>query len=271
MAHKPSAAADLKKPVPAELEGLAQPHIDSFDYFLGQGLDSVIEGIASVEVEHPTTKHRHNFWIENAVVGRPTKDDASSGADRRLFPRECRETGSTYRAPFSVDVVWQAEGLMQTQRVTRKLGQIPIMVKSRACYLRHLRQDELVKQKEEANEFGGYFICNGNERIIRMLVQNRRHYIFALRRSAFHKRGPSFTDMATLLRCVRPDESSLTNRCHLLADGTAVFAITLRRAGGCLVWTTYGDGFGIGIVAVGLLKRWSRGWVDAGLAAVAAR
>ncbi|KAL6767395.1 hypothetical protein ACKKBF_B35095 [Auxenochlorella protothecoides x Auxenochlorella symbiontica] len=230
MAHKPSAAADLKKPVPAELEGLAQPHIDSFDFFLGQGLENVVEGVASVEVEHPITKHRHSFWLENAVIGRPTKDDASSGADRRLFPRECRETGSTYRAPLSVDVVWQAEGLMQTQRVTRKLGQIPIMVKSRACYLRHLRQDELVEQKEEANEFGGYFICNGNERIIRMLVQNRRHYIFALRHSAFHKRGPSFTDMATLLRCVRPDESSLTNRCHLLTDGTAVFAITLRRA-----------------------------------------
>ena len=33
-------------------------------------------------------------------------------------------------------------------------------------------------------------------------------------------------------RCVRPDESSLTNRCHYLADGTVVFALTIRRAGG---------------------------------------
>lgn len=31
--------------------------------------------------------------------------------------------------------------------------------------------------------------------------------------------------------CVRPDESSLTNRCHYLADGSCVFALTIRRAG----------------------------------------
>ena len=49
-------------------------------------------------------------------------------------------------------------------------------------------------------EVGGYFICNGLERIIRMLIQQRRHYIMALRRSAYQKRGSAFTDAATLLR-----------------------------------------------------------------------
>ena len=48
---------------------------------------------------------------------------------------------------------------------------------------------------------GGYFICNGIERIIRMLIQQRRHYIMALRRSAYHKRGNNYTDAATLIRC----------------------------------------------------------------------
>lgn len=47
---------------------------------------------------------------------------------------------------------------------------------------------------------GGYFICNGIERIIRMLIQQRRHYIMALRRSAYHKRGRDYTDCATLIR-----------------------------------------------------------------------
>jgi DNA-directed RNA polymerase I subunit RPA2 len=88
----------------------------------------------------------------------------------------------------------------------------------------------LLHKKEEANEFGGFFICNGIERIIRMLVQTRRHYIMALKRGAYHKRGPAFTDLATLIRCVKPDESSLTNRAHYLSDGSVVFAITIRRA-----------------------------------------
>lgn len=207
-----------------------QPHIDSFDYFLGAGMDHVVENLEGVEVEHPLTEQIHRFWFENATVGRPVKEDAGSAIEQRLLPRECREAGTTYRAPFTIDLVHQIEGLSYTQRMTKRLGQLPIMVKSKACYLRHLSRRELIRHKEEGNEFGGTFICNGIERIIRMLVQNRRHYIMALKRSAYHKRGPSFTDMATLIRCVRPDESSLTNRCHYLADGTVVFAITIRRA-----------------------------------------
>ena len=47
---------------------------------------------------------------------------------------------------------------------------------------------------------GGYFICNGIERIIRMLIVQRRHYIMGLKRSAYKKRGNNYTETATLLR-----------------------------------------------------------------------
>jgi hypothetical protein len=58
----------------------------------------------------------------------------------------------------------------------------------------------------------------------------RRHYIMALRRGAYLKRGANYTEAATLLRCVRPDQSSATVRCHYLTDGTVNFALTMRRA-----------------------------------------
>lgn len=64
----------------------------------------------------------------------------------------------------------------------------------------HERRPQLVARKEEAVEMGGYFICNGIERIIRLLVQQRRHYIMALRRGAFRKRGSNYTDLGTLIR-----------------------------------------------------------------------
>ncbi len=44
------------------------------------------------------------------------------------------------------------------------------MVKSSACYLRNYAKSQLVAAKEEELEFGGYFICNGIERIIRCLI-----------------------------------------------------------------------------------------------------
>ena len=60
---------------------------------------------------------------------------------------------------------------------------------------------QLVAAKEESNEMGGYFICNGIERIIRCLIQQRRHYVMALRRGAYQKRGANYTPIGTLVRC----------------------------------------------------------------------
>lgn len=74
------------------------------------------------------------------------------------------------------------------------------MVRSSACWLHGLNREELVACREEANEMGGYFICNGIERIVRCLIMPRRHYIMAVRRGAFQKRGANYTDAATLLR-----------------------------------------------------------------------
>ena len=74
------------------------------------------------------------------------------------------------------------------------------MTRSRVCHLSGLDRNQLVAYKEEANEMGGYFICNGIERIIRCLIQQRRHYVMALRRGAYQKRGANYTPIGTLVR-----------------------------------------------------------------------
>jgi hypothetical protein len=35
--------------VPPQLEGLAQPHVDSFDFFLNEGMQQVVENIEAME------------------------------------------------------------------------------------------------------------------------------------------------------------------------------------------------------------------------------
>ena len=104
------------------------------------------------------------------------------------------------------------------------------MVKSRACYLRHLTRRQLVAAKEESTEFGGYFVCNGIERVLRALIAPRRHVALGLRRGAYARRGRGFTELAVSLRCVAPDETSGVVRAHYLADGGACFAVTVSRA-----------------------------------------
>ena len=47
------------------------------------------------------------------------------------------------------------------------MGLVPVMVRSNACHLQGLSPRELVKKGEHEQEFGGYFICGGHERLIR--------------------------------------------------------------------------------------------------------
>jgi len=151
--------------------------------------------------------------------------------------------GTTYKAPFSIDLCWSstpagaplpssssAAKSQAQHRLTRRLGSLPVMVKSRACYLRHLTRRQLVAAKEESTEFGGYFICNGIERVLRALIAPRRHVAMGLRRGAYARRGQRFTELAVSLRCVAPDETSGVVRAHYLADGGACFAVTVSRA-----------------------------------------
>jgi DNA-directed RNA polymerase I subunit RPA2 len=88
---------------------------------------------------------------------------------------------------------------------------------------------DLVKHHEEPEEFGGYFIINGNERLIRYLVLPRRNHVIALVRPTFANRGLSYTQYAVQIRCVRPDQTSVTNTLHYLQNGSAMLRFTWRK------------------------------------------
>jgi DNA-directed RNA polymerase I subunit RPA2 len=109
---------------------------------------------------------------------------------------------------------------------TREMGLLPIMVRSARCNLRDLPPGKLVERHEEAEEMGGYFIVNGNEKLIRYLIVPRRNHCIALKRGAFMKRGDGYTEYGVQIRCTRPDQTSLTNALHYLSNG----ALTLRFA-----------------------------------------
>ena len=179
------------------------------------------------QIEHPVTGSTLRVWFESPNIGRPLREEPALAQDQRLLPRDCREAvglaqrcansqhqgscapltkqpgrllqGLTYKATLFMDLCYQLDN-HPVQRLNRKMGGMPVMVKSRACHLRHMSRAKLVTAKEESTEMGGYFICNGIERIIRMLIQQRRHYIMALKRGAYSKRGSNYTDAATLLR-----------------------------------------------------------------------
>lgn len=54
---------------------------------------------------------------------------------------------------------------------------IPTMILSNACNLSTIQRSEFVHHSEEERELGGYFVVNGKERLLRLLIMARRNYV----------------------------------------------------------------------------------------------
>lgn len=147
---------------------------------------------------------------------------------------------------MSAKICWQIENHGEVVRSTmRDCGLVPIMVRVRTgpnrlllrltslqsvrCNLRSMSSAELVTRHEEPEEFGGYFIINGNERLIRYLILPRRNQVIAISRSSFTNRGPSYAPSAVQIRCVRPDQTTVTNTLHYLSNGSAMLRFSWRK------------------------------------------
>lgn len=100
---------------------------------------------------------------------------------------------------------------------------------SNRCHLEKYSPARLVNAKEESEELGGYFIVNGIEKLVRMLIVARRCYPMAIIRSSFVNRGPSYTQFGVSIRSVRPDQTSQTNVLHYLNDGNVIFRFSWRK------------------------------------------
>ncbi|KAI0711055.1 beta and beta-prime subunits of DNA dependent RNA-polymerase [Cerioporus squamosus] len=173
--------------------------------------------------------NRLTMWYEQVSVARPMVPERDRDAvERRVFPTEARERLTSYRGRMMVKICWQVnDGPVETEM--RDCGLLPIMVRSVRCNLRGMSSADLVKHHEEPEEFGGYFVINGNERLIRYLILPRRHHVISLIRSSFVNRGPSYTPYAVQIRCVRPDQTSVTNTLHYLSNGSAMLRFSWRK------------------------------------------
>ncbi|KAF5014216.1 hypothetical protein F66182_14875, partial [Fusarium sp. NRRL 66182] len=97
------------------------------------------------------------------------------------------------------------------------------------CHLESFSPQELVDHKEESEELGGYFVVNGNEKLIRMLIMPKRNFPMAINRPSFQKRGAGFTSFGVQIRSARPDQTTQTNVLHYLSDGNVTFRFSWRK------------------------------------------
>eukprot|EP00960_Hanusia_phi_P052352 761408-Hanusia_phi.AAC.1 len=205
---------------------LAAPHVESFNYFLTEGLTAAVQRLLPVCVGPGEGGLRVFCSISSVRLSSPVKPDDC--ADRRLLPKECRELRLTYKAPLYATISVQLEGA-EAIEIDRKLGELPIMTRSQRCHLHGMSQKQLMQHGEEPFEFGGYFIANGNEKVIRLLSLMRRNYPMALIRPSFTKRGSSYTKFGCMMRCVREDQTGSTLTLHYLSTGNCTLSVKIRK------------------------------------------
>ncbi|TPX47723.1 DNA-directed RNA polymerase [Synchytrium endobioticum] len=229
-----------RRPHSTRLAALSRPHIDSFNALFQWGtgndaglLEKAVQGIpqkvlfdTDISVYgqiHERGRNRLKMWIGSVTLPKPILPGSKGSLGKPVFPAECRERGISYKAPMQVKICWSVND-GPTQSEVKLAGQLPIMVRSSKCHLDGKSPKDLVNVKEDPDEFGGYFIVNGIERLIRLLIVGRRNHATALVRPSFQKRGPTYSIYGVAMRSVRPDQTSQTITMHYCTDG----AITIR-------------------------------------------
>lgn len=139
--------------------------IESFNRFIDVELQKTVDEVGDIiptilppEVQEFTI-HFGKIWIEKPQI---TEAD---GSKRNIYPIEARLRNLTYAAPMFLEVSVVIDGI-QRESFTAQIGRIPIMLRSKYCHLYKLSEDELIEHGEDPTDPGGYFIINGNERVI---------------------------------------------------------------------------------------------------------
>nr|CAD2181756.1 unnamed protein product [Meloidogyne enterolobii] len=205
-------------------------HVESFNFLADEGFQAIAEDIPPVKLKLPNGD-AVEFWYTNARLGKPHLDNSKMGGDIGncpIYPAECRQRRLTYRAPLNVCIDLQLNG-RKIDTVDLILAEIPVMLCSNRCNLYGLKRKELIAKGEEALERGGYFIVNGSEKIMRLLIANKRNYPLAVKRKTFREKGKLYSEFAVMMRCFRGNHYCSLITLHYLESLSMTLLIQYRR------------------------------------------
>ncbi len=140
-----------------------QHHIDSFNKFIDHGLQKIIDEQNIIETDIEDTYLKlGRIRVEHPVV------KEADGAIEKLYPNEGRLRNLSYSGPLYLEMSVVKDGV-ESEVLEAKIGQLPIMTKSKICNLLGLSDSEKVRYGEDPLDSGGYFIIGGTERVVMTL------------------------------------------------------------------------------------------------------
>jgi len=142
--------------------GLVRQHIDSYDEFVENGLQEIIDEIGEISID--IEEQPFKIKLGKVEIGSPRVTEVD-GSERKTYPMEARIRNLTYAAPLYLEMT-QIISNREAETEIVYIGDFPVLLKSKICPLSKLSQEELIKIGEDPLDPGGYFIVNGSERVI---------------------------------------------------------------------------------------------------------
>ncbi|MEK6889456.1 MAG: DNA-directed RNA polymerase subunit B'' [Nanoarchaeota archaeon] len=143
-----------------EQHSLVESNILSFNDFINHRLQEIVN-----DLNNNLSNEEVEIKLGKARVGKPNIIEAD-GSSSLVSPGIARLRNLTYSAPVFVELTVKYAG--QTDSAEVEIGRMPIMVKSSVCSIAVMSKEELIENYMDKLDPGGYFIVNGNERIMVM-------------------------------------------------------------------------------------------------------
>ncbi|NIA04027.1 MAG: DNA-directed RNA polymerase subunit B'' [Nitrospiraceae bacterium] len=148
-----------------EKESIVSSLLNSYNHFVDYDLKKIIEQNNPIEPPIiPPTVDDYTIYFDKIRLGTPQIIEAD-GSVKKIFPSEARLRNITYSAPVYLTVSSYINGRI-SESFEVQVGLLPIMIKSKYCFLHGLSREELIEHGEDPDDPGGYFIINGSERVI---------------------------------------------------------------------------------------------------------
>ncbi|MCX6711664.1 MAG: DNA-directed RNA polymerase subunit B'' [Candidatus Woesearchaeota archaeon] len=142
-----------------------ESNIKSFNEFVDKGMQEVVAEMGEIiPTIIPQEIESFKIKLDKVWITKPHLIEAD-GSKRDIYPIEARLRNLTYSAPIYLDVSAHIDNV-QRESFTTQVGKLPIMLRSKYCHLHDLKEEDLITHGEDPGDPGGYFILNGNERVL---------------------------------------------------------------------------------------------------------
>ena len=174
---------------------LIKHHLDSYNDFIETKIPEIISQNNPLSIYHDYDMETNSYKFEismNFVNPKITKPYIieNDGSTKPMYPHDARFRNMSYSSSIFIDLeieIWHNPTNEEKELICKKeikninIGKIPIMVNSKYCLLKDYKHPE-----ECENDLGGYFIINGNEKVIvgQDKIADNKVYVFLASKSS---------------------------------------------------------------------------------------